>query len=87
VVRVEPSGRQSSGYEGRAHGVFYDHPGRVELDLAKTDPRAAPLTPSDDLVIHVIDGPTPGDVLERDTALTGRTGLVSAPSRISRARQ
>ena len=25
-------------HEGRAHGVFYDHPGRVELDLAKTDP-------------------------------------------------
>jgi alpha-glucosidase len=62
-------------YEGRAHGVFYDHPGRVELDLAKTDPSRVTVDASDGLVIHVVDGPTPADVLERYTALTGRTPM------------
>jgi alpha-glucosidase len=58
--------------EGRAHGVFYDHPGRVELDLAKTDPGRVTVSAGDDLSVHVILGPTPADVLERYTALTGR---------------
>jgi alpha-glucosidase len=59
-------------YEGRAHGVFYDHPGRVELDLAKTDPMRVTVSASDDLSVSVILGPTPAEVLERYTALTGR---------------
>ena len=58
--------------EGRAHGVFYDHPGRVELDLAKTDPSRVTVSAGDDLSVHVLSGPTPADVLERYTALTGR---------------
>ena len=58
--------------EGRAHGVFYDHPGRVELDLAKTDPGRVTVSAGDELSVHVILGPTPADVLERYTALTGR---------------
>ena len=58
--------------EGRAHGVFYDHPGRVELDLAKTDPSRVTVSAGDDLSVYVLSGPTPADVLERYTALTGR---------------
>jgi alpha-glucosidase len=59
-------------HEGRAHGVFYDHPGRVELDLAKTDPSRVVVSAADDLEVSVILGPTPAEVLERYTALTGR---------------
>ncbi len=58
--------------EGRAHGVFDDHPGRVELDLAKTDPSRVTVDAADDLVVYVLSGPTPPDVLDRYTALTGR---------------
>lgn len=62
-------------HEGLAHGVFYDHPGRIELDLAKTDPARVTVEASDDLEVSVILGPTPADVLERYTALTGRTPM------------
>jgi alpha-glucosidase len=62
-------------HEGRAHGVFYDHPGRIELDLAKADPARVVVSGSDDLEVSVILGPTPADVLERYTALTGRTPM------------
>jgi alpha-glucosidase len=62
-------------HEGRAHGVFYDHPGRLELDLAKADPSRVVVQAADDLAVHVILGPTPAEVLERYTALTGRTPM------------
>ena len=62
-------------HEGRAHGVFYDHPGRVELDLAKADPGRVTVSASDELAVYLVRGPTPADVLERYTALTGRTPM------------
>jgi len=62
-------------HEGRAHGVFYDHPGRIELDLAKADPGRVTVEASDDLKVYVLLGPTPAAVLERYTALTGRTPM------------
>jgi alpha-glucosidase len=62
-------------HEGRAHGVFYDHAGRVELDLAKADPGRVTVAAADDLVVYVLYGPTPAEVLDRYTALTGRTPL------------
>ncbi len=62
-------------HEGRAHGVFYDHPGRIELDLAKTDPERVVVEAHESLQVSVILGPTPADVLERYTALTGRTPM------------
>ena len=62
-------------HEGRAHGVFYDHPGRIELDLAKADPGRVTVEASDDLEVYVLLGPTPAAVLERYTALTGRTPM------------
>ena len=60
---------------GRAHGVFYDHPGRVVLDLAKADPSRVTVEAGEDLAVHVILGPTPAEVLDRYTALTGRTPM------------
>ena len=62
-------------HEGRAHGVFYDHPGRIELDLAKADPSRVTVEAAGGLVVYVLYGPTPGDVLDRYTALTGRTPM------------
>ena len=62
-------------HEGRAHGVFYDHPGRVELDLAKADPARVTVSAADELEVSVVLGPTPADVLDRYTALTGRTPM------------
>ena len=62
-------------HDGRAHGVFYDHPGRLELDLGKADPDRVTVEAADDLVVYVLLGPTPADVLERYTALTGRTPM------------
>jgi alpha-glucosidase len=61
---------------GRAYGVLFDNPGRVEIDLAEEDPaRVVYEAERGDLVFYVFDGPTPRDVLDRYTALTGRTPL------------
>src|SRR3954447_20372123 len=62
--------------DGRAHGVFFDSTHRVEIDLAKEDPERVTFSAAGgDLVYYVILGPTPADVLERYTALTGRTPM------------
>jgi alpha-glucosidase len=63
-------------HEGRAHGLLLDNTGRVEFDLAKADPDRARLRAADgDLVYYVFCGPEPRDVLDRYTALTGRTPM------------
>jgi alpha-glucosidase len=62
--------------EGRAHGLLFDSTGRVEIDLAKADPsRVVYEAAGGDLVFYVFAGPSPRDVLERYTALTGRTPM------------
>ena len=61
---------------GRAHGLFFDNPGRVELDLALEDEyRASYGAEGGNLVYYVFCGPTPRDVLDRYTELTGRTPM------------
>jgi alpha-glucosidase len=61
---------------GRAYGLLFDNPGRVEIDLAKADPsRVVYEAAGGDLRFYVFEGPTPRDVLNRYTALTGRTPL------------
>jgi alpha-glucosidase len=62
--------------EGRAHGLLFDNTGRVEIDLAKADPdRVVYEAAGGDLVYYVFRGPAVADVLDRYTALTGRTPL------------
>jgi alpha-glucosidase len=62
--------------DGRAHGVLFDSTHRVEIDLAKADPeRVTYSAAGGDLVYYVILGPTPAAVLDRYTALTGRTPM------------
>ncbi len=61
---------------GRAHGVFFDSTHRVEIDLAKEDSSRVTFSAAGgDLVYYVILGPTPADVLERYTGLTGRSPM------------
>ncbi len=61
--------------DGLAHGLFLDYPGRVEFDLAKSDPARFTATASGALVYYVFAGPTPRDVLAQYTELTGRISL------------
>ncbi|KGQ20698.1 Alpha-glucosidase [Lysobacter dokdonensis DS-58] len=61
---------------GRVFGVFADATQRMTVDVGKTDPNAILLTVADGpLDLYVIDGPTPRALLQRYTALTGRTPL------------
>jgi alpha-glucosidase len=61
---------------GRAHGLLFDNPGRVEFDLALEDrDRAYYGAEGGSLVYYVFCGPTPADVLDRYTELTGRTPM------------
>jgi alpha-glucosidase len=62
--------------EGRSHGLLFDSTGRVEIDLAKADPaRVVYEAAGGDLVFYVVAGPSPREVLDRYTALTGRTPM------------
>jgi alpha-glucosidase len=61
---------------GRARGLLLDNTGRVEIDLAWSDPeRVVFEAATGDLRLYVFEGPTPRDVLDRYTALTGRTPM------------
>ena len=62
--------------DGRAYGLLFDSTGRVEIDLARADPsRVEYEAAGGDLVYYVFCGPSPRDVLDRYTALTGRTPM------------
>ena len=61
---------------GRAHGLFFDNTHRVEFDLAKeSEDRTYYGAEGGDLVYYVFCGPTPREVLDRYTELTGRTPM------------
>src|SRR5919199_1670801 len=61
---------------GSAYGLLFDNTHRVEFDLAKTDKKRAYYgAEGGNLVYYVFCGPTPRDVLERYTELTGRTPM------------
>jgi alpha-glucosidase len=61
---------------GRAHGLLFDNPGRVEFDLALEDEgRAYYGAEVGNLVYYVFCGPTPAEVLTSYTELTGRTPM------------
>jgi alpha-glucosidase len=61
---------------GRAWGLFLDNPGQVEFDLARERAdRSWFGTDTGDLVYYVLGGPSPRDVVEAFTRLTGRTPM------------
>jgi alpha-glucosidase len=62
--------------DGQAFGVFVDDTGRTTFDVGKTSPDTLLVTTQGDKPdVYLIEGPTPRDVLQRYTALTGRTPL------------
>lgn len=62
--------------QGRAHGVFLDESHRSTFDVGRGWPgRLSVGVQGGELDTYVIDGPTPRQVLERYTALTGRVPL------------
>jgi alpha-D-xyloside xylohydrolase len=63
----------------RGYGVFIDHTGRVSLEIASERVERVQFSvPGDRLDYYLIYGPTPMEVLERYTALTGRPALPPA---------
>ena len=62
--------------DGKAFGVFVDDTSRTVFDIGKTDPDALVVATDEGAPdLYVIAGPTPHDVLQRYTALTGRAPL------------
>ena len=61
---------------GKAHGLFFDNTHRVEFDLAlESEDRAYYGAEGGAVVYYVFCGPTPADVVDRYTELTGRTPM------------
>jgi alpha-glucosidase len=61
---------------GRAYGLLFDNTHRVEFDLAKAyENRAYYGAEGGNIVYYLFCGPTPRDVLDRYTELTGRTPM------------
>ncbi|GAB4580857.1 MAG: alpha-xylosidase [Anaerolineales bacterium] len=63
----------------RGYGVFVNHPGRVSFEVASEKVNRVQFSvPDQSLEYFVIYGPTPKEVLEKYTALTGRPALPPA---------
>ena len=61
---------------GRAHGIFLDNTFRTTFDIGHADRDLLSFGAADgELNYYFIDGPTPKDVVQRYTELTGRTPL------------
>jgi alpha-glucosidase len=62
--------------DGRAHGLFFDNTHRLEFDLALEDEnRAYYGAEGGAIAYYVFCGPTPREVVDRYTELTGRTPM------------
>jgi alpha-D-xyloside xylohydrolase len=63
----------------RGYGVFINHPGRVMLEIqSERTTRVNIAVEGESLEYMLISGPTPKDILERYTHLTGRPSLLPA---------
>ena len=63
----------------RGYGVFVNHPERVSFEVASEKVERVQFSvPGESLEYFVIYGPTPKEILERYTALTGRPALPPA---------
>ncbi|HEV2473773.1 MAG TPA: hypothetical protein VGS41_13945, partial [Chthonomonadales bacterium] len=60
----------------RGYGVFVNDPGRVEFEVASEKVSCVQFSvPGEQLEYFVVYGPTPGEILEKYTQLTGRAAL------------
>jgi alpha-D-xyloside xylohydrolase len=63
----------------RGYGIFVNHPGRISFEVASERPSGVNFSVTGEaLEYFVIYGPTPKEVLEKYTALTGRPALPPA---------
>jgi alpha-D-xyloside xylohydrolase len=63
----------------RGYGIFVNHPEHVSFEVASEKVERVQFSvPGEDLEYFVIYGPTPKEILERYTALTGRPALPPA---------
>jgi alpha-D-xyloside xylohydrolase len=63
----------------RGYGIFINHPERVQVEVASETVESVQFSvPGESLEYFVIYGPTPKEVLQRYTALTGRPALPPA---------
>ncbi|OJJ47974.1 hypothetical protein ASPZODRAFT_95058 [Penicilliopsis zonata CBS 506.65] len=63
----------------RGYGVFVNTPGKVSLELqSERTTRVNISVPAEELEYLIVYGPTPKEILNRYTALTGRPSLVPA---------
>jgi alpha-D-xyloside xylohydrolase len=63
----------------RGYGIFVNHPERVSFEIASEKVERVQLSvPGESLEYFVVYGPTPKEILERYTALTGRPALPPA---------
>ncbi|AHY47168.1 Alpha-glucosidase family 31 of glycosyl hydrolase [Rubrobacter radiotolerans] len=61
---------------GRAHGLFFDNPRHTVFDLGKEDPEVNSYeSRGGDIVYYVFTGPSPREVIQSYTELTGRTPM------------
>ena len=66
-------------FTNRGYGVFINHPERVSLEVASENVERMQFSvPGERLEYYVIYGPSPKEVLQRYTALTGRPALPPA---------
>ena len=63
----------------KGHGVFVNHPGRVDFEVATERVAAVQFSvPNHELDYYVLSGPTPKGVLDKYTRLSGRPALPPA---------
>jgi alpha-D-xyloside xylohydrolase len=63
----------------RGYGVLVADPGRVSFEVASENTSATQFSvEGQTLCFYLVDGPTPADIIERYTALTGRPALPPA---------
>ena len=64
-------------YTSRGYGVFVNHPGRVSFEVGSEKVETVQFSVEDEeMEYFVIYGPTPKEIIEKYTALTGRPPLV-----------
>lgn len=63
-------------YTTKGYGVFVNHPGRVSFEVGSEKVETVQFSVEDEeLEYFVIYGPTPLEIIEKYTALTGRPAL------------
>lgn len=64
-------------FTNQGYGVFVNHPGKVSFEVASEKVESVQFSVQDEKIeYYIIYGPTPKDILQKYTALTGRVPLL-----------